>query len=70
MKIKVEMKMIYLILYCFFPVRIWDIRPFASQERCTKIFYGHTHNFEKVTNQYVLYKSLDLFKTLNSFRIY
>jgi len=28
-------------------VRIWDIRPFASQERCTKIFYGHTHNFEK-----------------------
>jgi Prp8 binding protein len=28
-------------------LRTWDIRPFASQERCTKIFTGHQHNFEK-----------------------
>ena len=29
-------------------LRVWDIRPFASHERCTKIFTGHQHNFEKV----------------------
>lgn len=29
-------------------VRIWDIRPFAPQERCVKIIQGHQHNFEKV----------------------
>lgn len=34
-------------------VRIWDIRPYAAQERCTKIFYGHTHNFEKVFSFFV-----------------
>lgn len=28
-------------------LRVWDIRPYASQERCTKIFTGHLHNFEK-----------------------
>ncbi|XP_074593874.1 U5 small nuclear ribonucleoprotein 40 kDa protein-like [Brevipalpus obovatus] len=28
-------------------LRIWDIRPFAPQERCTKVFQGHQHNFEK-----------------------
>ncbi|KAL3574374.1 hypothetical protein D5086_024987 [Populus alba] len=26
---------------------IWDMRPFASQNRCVKIFDGHQHNFEK-----------------------
>ncbi|RWS29232.1 U5 small nuclear ribonucleoprotein 40 kDa protein-like protein [Leptotrombidium deliense] len=26
---------------------IWDIRPFASQERCVKTLQGHQHNFEK-----------------------
>lgn len=30
-------------------VRIWDVRPFAPQERCVKIFQGHQHNFENVT---------------------
>lgn len=30
-------------------VRIWDVRPFASPERCVKIFQGHQHNFEKVS---------------------
>lgn len=29
-------------------VRIWDVRPFAPQERCVKIFQGHQHNFENV----------------------
>ena len=29
-------------------VRIWDIRPFAPQERCVKIMQGHQHTFEKV----------------------
>ncbi|KAL7288788.1 hypothetical protein TKK_0016767 [Trichogramma kaykai] len=28
-------------------LRIWDIRPFAPFERCTKVFSGHQHNFEK-----------------------
>lgn len=26
---------------------IWDIRPFAPQERCVKTLHGHSHNFEK-----------------------
>ncbi|XP_015784103.1 U5 small nuclear ribonucleoprotein 40 kDa protein [Tetranychus urticae] len=26
---------------------IWDIRPFASKERCTKTLQGHQHNAEK-----------------------
>jgi hypothetical protein len=30
-----------------FSVRIWDIRPFAPQERCVKIMQGHQHTFEK-----------------------
>jgi len=28
-------------------VRIWDIRPYASQERCKKMLTGATHNYEK-----------------------
>ncbi|KAL1447977.1 hypothetical protein MTO96_006549 [Rhipicephalus appendiculatus] len=28
-------------------LRIWDVRPFAPQERCVKILQGHMHNFEK-----------------------
>ncbi|WAR18097.1 SNR40-like protein [Mya arenaria] len=28
-------------------VRIWDVRPFAPQERCVKIMQGHQHTFEK-----------------------
>jgi Prp8 binding protein len=27
--------------------RIWDIRPFCSQDRCKGILQGHSHNFEK-----------------------
>ena len=30
-------------------LRVWDIRPFAPQERCVKMMVGHQHNFEKVT---------------------
>lgn len=30
-------------------LRIWDVRAFAPQERCVKIFAGHQHNFEKVS---------------------
>jgi len=28
-------------------LRIWDVRPYAPQERCTTVLLGHTHNFEK-----------------------
>lgn len=28
-------------------LRIWDMRPYAPENRCVKIFAGHQHNFEK-----------------------
>lgn len=28
-------------------LRIWDVRPYAPQDRCIKILTGHQHNFEK-----------------------
>nr|ADI46905.1 WDR57m [Volvox carteri f. nagariensis] len=28
-------------------LREWDVRPYAPQSRCTKVFTGHVHNFEK-----------------------
>ncbi|GLC34680.1 hypothetical protein PLESTB_001235500 [Pleodorina starrii] len=28
-------------------LREWDVRPYAPQNRCTKVFTGHVHNFEK-----------------------
>ncbi|CAK8692859.1 unnamed protein product [Clavelina lepadiformis] len=28
-------------------LRMWDIRPYAPTERCTQIFTGHSHGFEK-----------------------
>ncbi|XP_078432790.1 transducin/WD40 repeat-like superfamily protein [Wolffia australiana] len=28
-------------------LRIWDMRPYAPENRCVKIFSGHQHNFEK-----------------------
>nr|CDS29015.1 U5 small nuclear ribonucleoprotein 40 kDa [Hymenolepis microstoma] len=28
-------------------LRIWDVRPYAPPERCTKILYGHMHTYEK-----------------------
>lgn len=28
-------------------LRAWDMRPYAPQNRCVKLFSGHTHNFEK-----------------------
>lgn len=27
--------------------KMWDIRPFAPEQRCVKTFVGHQHNFEK-----------------------
>ena len=29
-------------------LRVWDVRPYAPQERCLKMITGHHHNFEKV----------------------
>ena len=34
-------------------LRVWDVRPFATGERCTKIFTGHQHNFEKVCRFFI-----------------
>lgn len=28
-------------------LRMWDMRPYAAENRCTKVFTGHQHNFEK-----------------------
>jgi Prp8 binding protein len=28
-------------------LRVWDIRPFVTKDRMTKMFIGHKHNFEK-----------------------
>ena len=28
-------------------LRVWDVRPYAAANRCTKVFTGHQHNFEK-----------------------
>lgn len=28
-------------------LRIWDMRPYAPANRCTKILNGHQHSFEK-----------------------
>ena len=28
-------------------IRCWDVRPFVQGNRCTKVFQGTTHNFEK-----------------------
>lgn len=28
-------------------IRIWDIRPFVTQDRCVNVLHGHSHNFEK-----------------------
>ncbi|KAF0986331.1 hypothetical protein HZS_2701, partial [Henneguya salminicola] len=28
-------------------VRMWDIYPYCEGDRCIKMFFGHTHNFEK-----------------------
>lgn len=27
--------------------RVWDMRPYAPTNRCTKVFAGHVHTFEK-----------------------
>ena len=27
--------------------QVWDMRPYAPANRCTKVFTGHQHNFEK-----------------------
>lgn len=36
-----------LIIFSISIVRIWDIRPYCSTDRCKAIFQGHSHNFEK-----------------------
>ncbi|EFN50473.1 hypothetical protein CHLNCDRAFT_16011, partial [Chlorella variabilis] len=28
-------------------LRVWDMRPYAPANRCTKVFAGHVHTFEK-----------------------
>lgn len=28
-------------------LRVWDMRPYAPANRCTKVFTGHQHSFEK-----------------------
>lgn len=28
-------------------LRVWDVRPYAEDNRCVKVFAGHTHSFEK-----------------------
>lgn len=28
-------------------LRMWDLRPYAPTNRCTKVFVGHQHNMEK-----------------------
>lgn len=28
-------------------MRVWDVRPYAPANRCTQLFSGHSHNFEK-----------------------
>lgn len=30
-----------------FSIRHWDIRPYATGDRCTKVFYGATHGIDK-----------------------
>lgn len=32
-----------------FPVRIWDVRPYAPADRQLKLFLGAQHGFEKVS---------------------
>lgn len=29
-------------------MRLWDVRPFAPEQRCLRVFHGNQHNFEKV----------------------
>ena len=42
-------------------LRVWDIRPYASKERCVKLFTGHLHNFEKVNFGNFYYHYFDNF---------
>ena len=28
-------------------MRAWDMRPYAPQNRCVKVFTGHQHSFER-----------------------
>ena len=34
-------------LTCHCGAQVWDMRPYAPANRCTKVFTGHQHNFEK-----------------------
>jgi Prp8 binding protein len=44
--------------------RIWDIRPYASSQRCVKVLTGHQHNFEKVFLGKTTTKSTKLIQNL------
>lgn len=28
-------------------LRVWDVRPYAAQDRCQRVLTGHVHNFER-----------------------
>ena len=45
-------------------LRVWDVRPFATGERCTKIFTGHQHNFEKVCKHFFVVMHLASVKNI------
>ena len=47
-------------------LRVWDVRPFATGERCTKIFTGHQHNFEKVCKHFFVVMHLASVKNIFS----
>lgn len=32
-------------------LRAWDLRPYAPKNRCSKVFTGHVHTYEKVRSQ-------------------
>ena len=51
---KYELKS-YCLKFKYLIVRVWDIRPFATQERCVNILMGHSHNFEKVTYYFIFF---------------
>lgn len=51
-------------------LRVWDIRPFAPQERCIKMMVGHAHNFEKVRRDIFPHLKVFIIKSFYDFRIY
>ena len=56
----------FLTFHLTFPVRIWDIRPYAPADRQLKLFLGAQHGFEKVSSHSVACFSKSIF---HAFRI-